>query len=337
MGAIEGAGSAARKAWLLPATKRCARVAAVLLALGLVGALVRLLPLALVPGISLAAIAPFARSIAWLAAEVCLLIALPLGVSLTIRDATERGELRALLALGVSPKDALRGLSILCALWGIVLGTVSWLGARDAEAPGRVINQQVEQARDACTEKSSAARGPAPAPEAVPFLTASWLCPPGTAPLLTGRAPVGGVLFSATRAQFSGDLREFTVANATFQKGSVRMHVGEATFRGLPVFVRASPVNPLVRALSVMAATLACVMALVFRMGQASARPLIAIAMGAVGPLSALLVLRGIERITERMPAMAFAAVPAAAFLVSLLAGELAFRLRARKGPDIPT
>lgn len=318
---------AAAKAWLYAAARRSIRVALVLLVLGLLGALVRLLPLALVPGISLAAIAPFARSIAWLAAETCFLLALPLGVALTLQHAGERGETRALSALGVSPADAFRSLGALLLLWGAMLGAVSWLGARDAEAPGRVINQQLEQARDACGSRAA---------QAVPFLTASWLCPSGSPPLLAGRAPVGGVLFSATSAHFSGDLREFTVENGTFQKGAFTVHVGTATFRGLPVFVRASPVAPAVRAVSVVAATLLCVLALLLRFGQTTFRPIVATALGALGPIAALLVLRGLERVAERVPPAAFLAVPLSAFLAVLVASELAFRLRLRKGPDIP-
>lgn len=325
----------AAKAWLFAVGGRSLRVAGVLLTLGFLGALIRLVPLALVPGISLAAIVPFARSIAWLAAETCLLLALPLGLALSLQHSGERGELRTLAALGVSPRDGLRSLAPLLVVWGALLFAASWLGARDAESPGRVINQQLEHARAACGEGPEQKH----APQAVPFLTASWLCSPGAPPLLAGRAPVGGILFSAADARFSGDLREFSVQDASFQKGSVNIHVGEATFKGLPVFVRASPLRPLVRAAAVVAATLVSVLSLLglWRFAVTPPRPALATLLGATGPLTALLVLRSLERIAERVPSSAFVAVPTAALLASVIVIELAFRLRPRKRPDILT
>ena len=82
---------------------------------------------------------------------------------------------------------------------------------RDAAAPGRIVDALLAEGRAACaaTDREGRRR------TRVPFVSATWLCAPERgAPRLVGRAPIGGVVFTASDARVSDDLRRIDLDDA---------------------------------------------------------------------------------------------------------------------------
>ncbi|MFO0571355.1 MAG: hypothetical protein U0263_37345 [Polyangiaceae bacterium] len=77
---------------------------------GLAAGLVRLLPWLVSPEVPLDVSLPFARALGAGATEMAFLIGAPLGTALAVARFVERGEARALHALGVTPARIARSL-----------------------------------------------------------------------------------------------------------------------------------------------------------------------------------------------------------------------------------
>ena len=327
---------------IAPVALRGAAVASLLVLLAaLVGAAVRLLPWVLDPSIPWATLAPFARSLLAIAIEAAILTGWPVGWAIATARLVERGEARVLASVGERPVQTLLRLAPQALLFAIMLAITSLALGRDAAAPGRIVGALLAEGRAACGQPQDASEA-APATHAVPFVSATWLCAPSGARLV-GRAPIGGVVFTATGAHVSDDLRRIDLEDArlalpasTKAEASlaVRIHVGTLTMRGLAPWAQASSVPPWLRALVVTFSGLVASSAAVFALLELRRRrvgTVAAVAIGAAGPLAALGALRGLElRVPEvasggwlfafiLVPMAAVAAVAAAATVATLL------------------
>ena len=288
----------------------------------LVGAAVRLLPWVLDPTIPWAVLAPFARSLLAIAVEAAILTGWPVGWALAAARLVERGEAGVLASLGEAPTQTVSRLLPQAALFVAALGITSAALGRDAAAPGRVVRALIDEGRSACVHEAGR---PTPATHAVPFVAATWLCTPG-APRLVGRAPLGGVVFTASGARVSDDLRRIDLddarlalpASANDDGGlTFRLRVGTLTLRGLAPWAQASAVPPLLRAAIVTSSGLCAASAAVLALLTLRRRRIgtvAAVAIGASGPLAALGALRGLERRVPEVASggwlLAFALVP---------------------------
>lgn len=333
--------SALRPDPIAPVALRGAALASLLVLLAaLVGAAVRLLPWVLDPSIPWATLAPFARSLLAVAVEAAVLTGWPVGWALAAARLVERGEAGVLASLGERPLQTVLRLVPQAAVFVVVLGITSVALGRDAAAPGRIVGALLEEGRAACTRPDD--RDPSrPATHAVPFVAATWLCAP-TGPRLVGRTPIGGLVFTATGAHVSDDLRRIDLEDARLAlpgargEGNLtfRVHVGTLTLRGLAPFAQASSIPPFLRAVVVTTSGLAAASAAVLALLELRRRrvgTVAAVAVGAAGPLAALGALRGLElRVPEvasgpwlfafvLVPIAAIAAVAAAAALAALL------------------
>jgi hypothetical protein len=306
---------------LAPAALRRALVAiGLVLVAALAGAAVRLLPWVLDPTIPWATLGPFARSLASLAVEASILVGWPVGWALAAQRLVDRGEARVLASLGEAPPRTALRLLPQAALLGAALAVSSVALGREAAAPGRIVNGLLREGRAACTT----ATDESPATYRVPFVSATWLC--AGSPRLVGRAPIGGVVYTASNARVTDDLRRIDLDDARLVLGdasklTVHVKVSSLSLRGLAPWSRASALHPAYRAALVTSSALlssaAAVLALLYL--ESRTRRLNAVAaaaLGAAGPLAALATLRGLElRVPDAAgPAWlaAFALVPVA-------------------------
>ena len=309
-------------------------VSSLVLGAALVAAAVRLLPWILDPTISWTTLSPFVKSLLAVAFEGAVLTGWAVGWALAAQRLVERGEARVLAALGERPERTVLRLGRHGAVLAVLVALTSLAFGREAAAPGRVVNELLAQGRGSCARAESATQG-------VPFVQATWLCAYGDARLV-GRAPIGNVIFSASGARVSDDLRRIDLDDARLALAAsgtdVRVHVASLTLGGLAPWARASSLPPLVRALVVTISGLSGASAVVYamirwrrRLGRAGR--VAAATIGAAGPLAALATLRALElRVPEVAPGawlLLFALVPlaapiavaAAAVVVTLLPG----------------
>src|SRR5262249_15239147 len=145
----------------------------------------------------------------------------------------DRGEARALFAVGVRPArivaagwPAAAGVALAAALAALVWG-------REASAPGRAIRDLLAEGRAAC------AGAPPPSVADVPPRGVSWVCAEGRPPRVVGLARVGSGAFAASAATVSDDLRELDATDLDLSipraegRPPAHVHAGEATIRGL--------------------------------------------------------------------------------------------------------
>lgn len=324
---------------IAPVALRGASVASLLVLLAaLVGAAVRLLPWVLDKSIPWATLAPFARSLLAIAIEAAILTGWPVGWALAAARLVERGEARVLASIGERPVQTLFRLAPQAAVFTVLLAFTSLALGRDAAAPGRIVGALLAEGQAACGAPQDSALE-APETHAVPFVAATWLCAPGGARLV-GRAPIGGVVFTATGAHVSDDLRRIDLEDArlalpgsTKSEASLafRIHVGTLTMRGLAPWAQASAVPPWLRALVVTFSGLVAASAAVFALLELRRRrvgTVAAVAIGAAGPLAALGTLRGLElripEVASRAWLLAFVLVPMAAVAAVAAAATLA-------------
>jgi hypothetical protein len=228
--------------------RTCTAAGAIVLGLGAAAGAIRLLPWLVAPGVPLRLAAPFARVLLLGASEMALLVALPLGVGVAAAIFVERGEARALAALGVSPLRfvktlALPGLFVTAIYAGLAAST-------QAEPPGRLVARLIGEGRAACAESAE------PHHVDVPLVSLSWLCFAGN-PRLVGRLPgvARDVWFAASRVELDGDLRTVSARDlnvATRQDArAISLHVTDARVIGLRGWGRPKVVTGLVRGLFV--------------------------------------------------------------------------------------
>jgi hypothetical protein len=296
--------------------QRAARTSALVAsgAIALVGILagaVRLMPWLLDPAVPWRVAAPFARGLAAVALEAALLVGWPVGWALAACRFVENGEARVLLTLGERPgrtafRLAPQGLAFSLALAGVAL-----IYGSDASSPGRVATELVAQARVAC------AMATVPTTYAIPFTDMTWLCAPDRPPRLVGGAPgiMRGALLTASDARIAGDFRALELDDARLVLAGdpvVAVRVDSLSLRGMAPWAQASSLPPALRALllALTAWSVASLAAYAVLRRDAPTRAA-ALALGAVGPVVALGLLRLFERADAR-PAY-FALLPLAA------------------------
>lgn len=265
-----------------------------------VAAGVRVLPWALDPSLPMRVVVPFAKSLIVLAAEAAVVVGWPLGWALFASRLVLRGEARVLATLGEAPQRTVARLRVQAV--GLVLGlaALSLLGGRDANAPGYVVQDLLDEGRAACA--SAKVRET----HVVPVVEVSWVCGPGLVPRLVGHPPLvgGGLAFSAEEARVSPDLARFQLDRVHVltppvgQGTAVRLQVGQVVLHGLAPFSFASSLPPWLRALVLALATaLSAHLAFVGVVSLGPRRRLVVhgAALGAVGPLVVLFSVRFLE------------------------------------------
>jgi len=309
-----------------PAARLAAAIAAGILTVSLIAGVVRVLPLFLASGVPLRLAPVLARGIAGVSLETALFLAPPIAWALAASRLVDRGEARALFAVGVRP------LRVIASGWPATLAVAAaaalaaavW--GRQASAPGRALRDLLAEARTACTS------APPPAAADVPLLGVSWVCLAGEPPRVIGQAPVGAGAFAATAIVVSDDLRSLDATDleilvpAVEGRPEARIHAAAASIRGIAPVGRASNLAVVPRALllAVSATALSAVAGgLALALGIRSRAT--AFALGAAGPAAALLVFSALERAPS--PAAAYLGVPAAGLAALLAAAAFARRL----------
>ena len=291
------------------AFRAAAGATALVVVAALVGAAVRILPWILDPQIAWATLAPFAKSLGAVAVEAAVLTGWPVGWALATGRLVERGEARVLATLGESPLRTLVRLAPQAAVFVAILASTSLALGREAAAPGGVVDALLAEGRVACE------KGRSPSTRGVPFVSATWLCDGSASagsPRLVGKAPLGGVVFTARDAHVSDDLRRIELADARLALPApggtnVRVHVGTLVLRGMAPWARAASLPPSLRAIVVTVSGLAAAFGAVYavlrvrRRGsvEGSVAGIAAVSVGGAGALAALVTLRALEL---RMP-----------------------------------
>lgn len=263
---------------------------------GLFAGLVRLLPWIFAPEVPLEVSLPFARALAASASETGFLVGAPVGFALAAARSVEDGEVRALAALGVSPlrltlSTSLAGLAIagLC-----LITSLSW----GSDSPGRFASDLVQKGHDSC------ARAEIPKSASVPLVHVTWLCFPGSAPLVTGPLPGsnGAAWFTAHGLALSDDLgtatlRDLTVVSKPVEKQlSVTLRVDEGVVRGLPVWGRGMKLSVTERSVLLFVSVLVlCLSVLGVTAGNGLSQRVLALTAGGIPALVALVLLHKLD------------------------------------------
>jgi hypothetical protein len=320
----------ARTLLAAPAARLTAVVAAGIVAVSLVAGLVRVLPSFLGDDVPLALAPVLARGIAAVSLETALFVAPPIAWALAASRLVDRGEARALFAVGVRPARIVASAwpTFLAIAGAAALASALW--GREAAAPGRSLRDLLSAARAACVA------APPPAAVDVPLLGVSWVCLAGEPPRVVGAAPVGSGAFAARSVTLSDDLRAFEAEDLEIllpPRGAeppAHLRAGVASIHGLAPLGQASNLTAAARAV-LLAATATALAALAGGLVLVAAirgRPA-AFALGAVSPAASLLLFSALERAAT--PPLVYLAVPAAG-LAALLGVFGARSLARRRG-----
>jgi hypothetical protein len=299
---------------------------AILAAVALGAAAVRVLPWALDPRLPLRVALPFARAVASVALEAAVLVGWPVGWALAAFGAAERGEARVLALLGERPSRTTARLLPVGLAFAATLALASLAGGKDASEPGRVVADLLAAGRTSCAHASGARVFD------VPVIGGAWLCGEG-APRVAGPASFGlaspgsgDAVYTARSIDVSPDARRIELDDAWLATATVSAHVGRAVLR-LPPFGRASSLPAAWRALflaasGLLSAVLATWLLLRAAMTDRAATSwrLHAILLGAAGPVAALALLHALEVAPAPMPVRLYALLPVAASLATWLA-----------------
>lgn len=301
--------------------------------------LARVLPILLDPEVPRRAARPFLVGLLALAVEIGALVGWSLGFVEAALRSVERGEARARMALGESPRRRLARLwpALIALSLATAVGSLAW--GRDARAPGRVARALVEEARVAC---EAATR---PRVVDVPLVRASWLCRPGRPPVLLGEGTGGSLDFLAGSFHVADDLSAVTLKDAQVLLATqtpTRLRLGEARVIHLVPFSAPSSIPPLSRASAMVLAALAsALLATASALRSESPHRAIAWAVAIAGPAATLVALRACERAEiadARLVVVPLAAVASALLArACVLVGRRVFaRRRARYAPSPP-
>lgn len=308
-----------------------ALVAALLvLALGVSAGAVRLLPWVFAPEVPLEVALPFARALGAAATEAAFLVGAPLGAALAAAGFVERGEARALFALGASPARLVVSAAPHVLAFGVVAGLASLAWGSSADVPGRFAVDLVAQGRASC------ARAKSPKSAQVPLVGVTWLCFPGQPPRVSGALPgLGGLAwFTAEELVPSDDLREvrFSALRVFTKKLDERHHlemsVGSATVRGLPGWGRSAKL-PLSRRSGLAAGTavLLALGAVWAVLSSGVTRRATALALGGLPAVAAFVAISRLDAST--LGPVAYSLVPLAGVLTLLVLGASVRRIPA--------
>jgi hypothetical protein len=296
---------------------------------------VRLLPWLTARALPLRALGPFVLELGLGALQAALVLGAPLAAALASALFVERGEARALFALGVSPLQCARAVVLtllgpVLAL-GLVLATLRTLHDDD---PLALFIATSDAIRERC------ASAPAPVAVPIPGSELSWLCGRPEAPLLVGPTPgsEGALWLSGRSLEREGDRVSIHSARLASHSGDIAMS-GSADRFSLRIAGSDTGLPGLDLSLAALAgvliATLPIALALFWRQRNPRWLPLLS---GLVVGCSALVVIAELERAAAneaRARALAIAiAAPALSACVLLVVSELAprfARLRSRR------
>ena len=311
------------RVFALPAGQRSLMIALGVLAVALFAGTVRVLPLMLAPGVPTRVALPLARGVLGVSLETALFVAPPLGWALVAARLVERGEARALGALGVRPARIVASawpMAVVMALCA-ALAAASW--GKEAAAPGRLARQLVSDAKAACLRgRPGPGRGRGPDGRDLH----------GSASQASRRArsddrrSAGGPR-SAPKPWSSpttcATIRLHALDLVVPTDPSTRLRVGDATIHGLAPLGRASNLGVLARtALMGLSALLMASAAAWAVLAWSLRSRLVGAAVGAAGPVAALLVFSALERAPTR--ASAYLVIPAVGLAAVMLAARLA-------------
>lgn len=212
------------------------------LALGVAAGGIRLLPWLWAPEVPVEVALPFARALGAAASETALVVGAPLGAALAVASFVDRGEARALFAVGASPARLTWGAAHYVVSFVIAAALASAAWGSNADVPGRFAAELIAQGRASC------ARATAPKSAQVPLVGVTWLCFPGEAPRATGGLPGLGELgsFTARALRPSDDLRQVHFEDLRVftrkldDQRTLELSVQTATVRGLPGWGRSA-------------------------------------------------------------------------------------------------
>ncbi|HEX4341049.1 MAG TPA: hypothetical protein VH062_34305 [Polyangiaceae bacterium] len=306
----------------------CSLVASI----ALFGGLVRLLPWLLSREVPFAISLPFAELLAARGAEVATLVGVPVGIGIATALFVERGEARALSALGVGPSRLAAGFLPLGLAALFVASAVAWTLPLDA--PARLGARLVSAGRAACEAHHGARRAD------VPLLSLTWLCFDG-GPRLVGAVPGlrQSLWFSASRLALAAEtseleLDDLELAGATESLG-LALHARAAHVSGLVAPGRRNRLSGGRRGLVTGLTALATAWASAWAILRARAtHPLAAAAAAAAAALAAVAIIRvlddrhlGITAYIATLPLGALSAVS----LQGLAGWVLRWRIAGRK------
>jgi hypothetical protein len=295
--------------------------AAAILGVATLAGAVRVLPWVVAPNVPLRVALPFGRALFAVGLETTLLCAPPIGWALACATLVERGEARALFAIGLGPGRLVRQTAVPALGFAALAAVAALAWGTEAAAPGRLARSLVDQSRRSCAGEV------APRAAHIPFVGVTWLCFEGRAPRLSGELPGGGGTFTAADLTISDDLRSLQFSDMHLllgERGNLRLHVRDAHVGGLSPWGRASNLLPALRA-GLLSSTGMCLAWLVsiYVLTRSISNRLISLVLGGVGPVAALLVLSRLELGDHRswayawVPAAGIAALAAATLITS--------------------
>ncbi len=254
------------------------------LSVGLVAAGVRVLPWIASPSVPAPVILVFVRVLALATAEVCLLLAVPIGLALETWRLTADHSVRTLLSIGVRPWTLAAHSAAVAAALALVSAGVSSSWGTELQAPGTLSNRLLQAGRDVCASRQ---------PASVPMVGVTWLCVAGRARLLgvTGHPP-SQVAWSASNASFASDLSSASVweLRAALRSGKAQLRVERANVTGFAPWLAPGAGNrvsrPLVFAIVLLLSSVVASWCLV--RWPARSR-LVAFVVGTAGPVGFLL------------------------------------------------
>lgn len=219
---------------------------AVIFGAALLASAIRILPWLVAPAIPWTVTLEFAKVLAAVAARAALFLGVPIGSALAAASFVERGEARALLALGVAPSKIVIASSPVVFALCAGLGLSGLFGEALSDRPSHFVNQLVARAKDSC-------KRPSPAGTAVvPLLGVTWLCFEHTQARIVGSVPgmQSRAWFEARDLVVLPSLDGFVLRDARFvARGEprasgipllLRARVGEAYVSGLDTGLRAA-------------------------------------------------------------------------------------------------
>jgi hypothetical protein len=178
---------------------------------------VRLLPWLSARALPLAALGPFVLELLLGALQAALLLGAPLAAALACALFVERGEARALFALGVSPLRCARSvvLTLLGPVLALGLAVAIFRSVHDDE-PLALLIETSDSIREHCQGAPEAVAVP------LPGSSFSWLCGRPEAPLLVGPVPGSDALWLSGRTlERAGDRISIQSAQLTSRAGEL--------------------------------------------------------------------------------------------------------------------
>lgn len=323
------------------AAKLLLRLSGLLAGLAFVVGALRFLPWLFGSGLPAELWIAFGAELLAMSLEVALFVAPVISFALASSALVERGELRALGALGVRPaRIAWSGWPVLLCS-ALVLSLASGLWGSVAISPARRVETWLNEAREGCARKANEAPSAVPVIVAVPTIDFVWICAKGEVPRLVGTFFVQHrtAALSAASVSFSEDMSTLRFSDARLfvretnaPDPPVQVHATELSISGFAPALRPSNLHPVVRALLVSgSAGLLSLWVSALVLARSIKSRVHALCAGVSGASAALLFLSSLERSPSAF--FLYLGVPALGCLALWLTVHLPFygaRLRAR-------